>query len=130
MARTLGINVRVQEDAEEFYLRLLDAVDNSMMQLEKDDLEPISPPSSRFLVKMEQSIRYLHRNETRRKEQRFLDLSIDLPQSSEEVCLLKRVQSRNKFSICANLITSLFDWKKQWGEYLSLNSCPLESEQL
>jgi hypothetical protein len=89
MARTLEINVRVQEDAEEFYLRLLNAVDNSMMQLDEDDSEPVSPPSSRFLVRMEQSIRYLYPNETRRKEQRFLDLSIDLPQSGEEVCSLK-----------------------------------------
>lgn len=89
MARTLDINVRIQEDAEEFYLRLLEAVDSSVA---RDHTDPVTPPSSSFLVKMEQSIRYLQRNETRQKEQRFLDLSVDLPPSGEEVSTLFGVE--------------------------------------
>ena len=81
MARTLGINVRIQEDAEEFFLRLLNAVDNSVAV----DESCLEAPSSLLLVRMEQKIHYLHRNETKLKEQKFLDLSVDLPHAGEEV---------------------------------------------
>ena len=104
MARTLDINVRIQEDAEEFYLRLLEAVDSSVAQ---DHSEPVTPPSSPFLVRMEQSIHNLQRNETRQKEQQFLDLSLDLPPADEEVSFfLQGVESMITYNSTTVLVYS------------------------
>lgn len=75
LARKMDINVRIQEDAEEFYLRLLDVVDES---LERDDSIPRHLPSSVFDLRLAHIIRCESANETRVREQKYLDLSVDL----------------------------------------------------
>jgi ubiquitin C-terminal hydrolase len=68
IAEGVGVDVRVQEDAEEFYLRLLSHLDCSRPVVE---------------VRLVQSLRCPAANLSRDRDQRFLDLSLHLPPPAE-----------------------------------------------
>jgi len=87
IAHSMSIDTRIQEDAEEFFLRLLECIDLNL---------PSDKPklSSIFDIKLQQCIRCIDVEHHKFRTQKYFDLSIDIPSDSGG-------------SVVANLTTSI-----------------------
>ena len=77
LARVLGLNVATQEDAQEFMLRLLHDIDDSILLVAEQTPRQVLP-SHVFQGRTEQTIRCIHVDFTKSRTQRFLDLTVDM----------------------------------------------------
>lgn len=78
LANTMEVNVAIQEDAEEFLLKLLDSVDNSLAETKKDLWR-----SKYFTSEIHQSIECVNVNYTKTSTQKYIDLSLDINTDSK-----------------------------------------------
>jgi len=80
LARALGLNVATQEDAQEFMLRLLHEIDDSLLPAAAGEVgkDATQPPSHVFQGRTEHVIRCTHVDFTKTRTQRFLDLTVDM----------------------------------------------------
>lgn len=75
IAQRMDLSTRIQQDAEEFFLRLVESVDNSII-LDHDQAEL---PSKAFDLRLQQTIDCVHINYKKQRTQKYLDLSVDIP---------------------------------------------------
>lgn len=80
VARALNLNTGTQEDAQEFLLRLINEVDSSTDINDSGNsvVSKNSPVSSVFSGFTEQIIQCTNINFSKRRQQRFLDLTVDI----------------------------------------------------
>jgi uncharacterized UBP type Zn finger protein len=76
----LEVDTRIQEDAQEFLLKLLHQLDDSI-----DGVNSTSKMTTLFEGRVVQVIRCLHVDFEKRRRERFLDLSVDVPSSDGEL---------------------------------------------
>jgi uncharacterized UBP type Zn finger protein len=85
LVKALGLNVGTQEDAQEFLLRLLSDIDSSISSSdrerkssEQDSAIEIERASSIFRGFSEQTIQCTNVDFSKRRKQKFLDLTVDI----------------------------------------------------
>jgi Ubiquitin carboxyl-terminal hydrolase len=78
VAYSLNLNVGSQEDAQEFLLRLLNEIDSSAESDSDNELNNSEPVSTTFTGITEQIIKCTNVNFTKSRQQRFLDLTVDI----------------------------------------------------
>ena len=80
LAHSLGINPRIQEDAEEFLLQLVNRVDDSVSELGAKKSQPngCRAPSHNIKFTSHQEIRCLYVEHLSKKRQNNVDLSLDM----------------------------------------------------
>jgi uncharacterized UBP type Zn finger protein len=78
VAYSMNLNVGSQEDAQEFLLRLLNEIDSSAESDTDEELENSEPVSTTFSGITEQIIKCTNVNFTKSRQQRFLDLTVDI----------------------------------------------------
>jgi ubiquitin C-terminal hydrolase len=80
LAAVLNLNVGTQEDAQEFFLRLLNEIDDSLVKPEnvKKSDNNADLPSSVYRGFTEQTIQCINVDFTKKRQQKFLDLTVDI----------------------------------------------------
>lgn len=80
LAHSLGINPRIQEDAEEFLLQLVNRVDDSVAEVVADSSQPKGCRAPSHIIKFvsHQEIRCLYVEHVSKKRQTNVDLSLDM----------------------------------------------------
>lgn len=74
LAKVCGVNPWVQEDAQEFLLKLFEKIDNDHIESEQDT----ESPTKAFAGQMVQYIRCKNVNVTKERRENFYDLSVDI----------------------------------------------------
>lgn len=117
VAYSLNLNVGSQEDAQEFLLRLLNEIDSSAESDSDNELDNSEPVSTTFTGITEQIIKCTNVNFTKSRQQRFLDLTVDILGYDSLSSALKNMFSKpdyltgivdNLFSLMITLDTSLY----------------------
>lgn len=78
VANALNLNVGTQEDAQEFLLRLINEIDSSIFTYSDRTIPNEEPASNVFRGFTEQIIQCTNVDFSKRREQKFLDLTVDI----------------------------------------------------
>ena len=78
VANALNLNVGTQEDAQEFLLRLINEIDSSVFGYNDRNVPSKEPTSNVFKGLTEQTIKCTNIDFSKHRQQKFLDLTVDI----------------------------------------------------